>query len=701
MAGNRAARHVLAIASLLLAIVHPAAAQDAGPHVHVRLLAEDSAVPPGGSVSVALAQDIRPGWHTYWINPGDAGAATEINWSLPRGWNVTPIQWPTPKRLPVGPLMDYGYEGKPWLLQQLKVSENARLGDTVVLKAAVDWLVCKDVCIPENAILSLPLKIGSATPDPNVASDFVLARSHLPVTSPWKVIYSLGAMLDVYAEAPALAKAHPIAADFFPLKPNIVDGAARQKLEFTKDGVVLHLKTASKTTKIVGSLAGVLVLKSADGSVQALDVNAANGLAPDMVGSSGRTNTTTGGAAALAFSIAILSAFIGGLILNAMPCVLPILAMKALALASHSGRERKEASREGFAYSAGAVLSFLTFGLAIVLLRQSGAAVGWGFQLQNPVAVAGFSLLIFAVGLSLSGVFEVGAITLGGSLANNAGILGAFFTGVLAVAVAAPCTAPFMAAALGFALTQSPSAAMFIFLSLGIGFALPFMILGLWPRALAFLPRPGTWMLRLKQLLAFPMYGAAAWLAWVLAQQAGPNGVAVLLIAMVALSLAAWLWSVTRTLSARGRGAGAAAVFAILIAIIGGLTTISAGIASPSADAKADVFTDAKLAALRAAGRPVFVDATASWCITCLVNEKAVLSRQPVKDAFARRQVAYLVADWTSRNAAITRMLDANGRSGVPLYLYYAPGAAAPVILPQILTEAAVLSAIGSKSDQM
>jgi thiol:disulfide interchange protein DsbD len=394
--------------------------------------------------------------------------------------------------------------------------------------------------------------------------------------------------------------------------------------------------------------------------------------------------------------VAILSAFIGGLILNAMPCVLPILAMKALALAKHSESEHKEAAREGSAYSAGAILSFLMLGLVIVVLRQSGAAVGWGFQLQEPVAVAGFALLIFAVGLNLSGVFEVGSITMGDSLAARSGLLGAFFTGVLAVAVAAPCTAPFMAAALGFALTQSTASAMLIFFSLGIGFALPFLILGLWPRALSFLPKPGTWMLRLKQFLAFPMYGAAAWLTWVLAQEAGPNGVVVLLAAMVALSLAAWLWGVTRDMSNVGRGIGVAATLIIMVAILYGLATLPAAPPATAASAAAEGFTDAKLAALRASGQPVFVDATAAWCITCLVNEKAVLSRASVKDAFAQRHIAYLVADWTNRNAAITRLLSANGRSGVPLYLYYPPGADKPVVLPQILTEAEILSAIGS-----
>ena len=374
--------------------------------------------------------------------------------------------------------------------------------------------------------------------------------------------------------------------------------------------------------------------------------------------------------------------------------------MKALALAGQSGRANHEAAREGFAYSAGAVLSFLLFGLVIVLLRQGGAVVGWGFQLQQPIAVAGFALLIFAVGLNLSGVFEVGSVTIGDSLAQRSGPLGAFFTGVLAVAVAAPCTAPFMAAALGFALTQSVVSALLIFLSLGLGFALPFLILGFWPKALSFLPRPGPWMLRLKQFLAFPMYGAAAWLVWVLAQETGANGVAIVLAAFVALALAAWLWTSTRDLSARGRGLGTpAAVLTLLAGLYGVAMLGSSGTAPPAkiASANAEPFTPERLAALRAGGKPVVVDATAAWCITCLaVNEQAVLSRPDIQAAFNDHHVAYLVADWTNRNDTITKLLGENGRSGVPLYLYFAPGVSKPVILPQILTEDGVLDAMKS-----
>ena len=692
-------KSLLAALALLVATpaLAPAFAQgiDEAPKVHARLVAEDLSVPPGGTITVALEENIRDGWHTYWINPGDAGAPTEIKWTLPQDWSAGAIEWPTPKRLPVGPLMDYGYEGKLWLLQKLTVPADAKLGDTVTLKAAVDWLVCKDICVPEDTTLTLPLKIGPATPDPSVSKDFAAARNLLPVASPWKLNFALKKTLDVYVAAPALAAAHPVEVSFFPDKPGIVKGSAAQTMGFSKDGLVLRLQPGDKATAN-GSLTGVLVLKSSDGSIQALNVNAPAGAVPQVFGGGQIGGVAQAGIGVL---LAMLFAFIGGLILNVMPCVLPILAMKALALAGHSGRDHQEAAKEGFSYSAGAVLSFLLFGLVIVLLRQGGAAVGWGFQLQEPIAVAGFALLIFAVGLNLSGVFEVGSITIGDSLAQRSGALGAFFTGVLAVAVAAPCTAPFMAAALGFALTQSVASAMLIFFALGLGFALPFLILGIWPKALSFLPKPGTWMLRLKQFLAFPMYGAAAWLVWVLAQETGANGVAVILASFVALALAAWLWTSTRDLEVTGRATGTIAAALVFLGGVYGISMLHSVGAQPqtaTASANAEPFTPERLASLRAGGKPVFVDATAAWCITCLVNEQAVLSRADVQAAFNDHHVAYLVADWTNRNDTITKLLSENGRSGVPLYLYYAPGSDKPVILPQILTESGVLDAIKS-----
>ncbi len=677
----------------LCLLLAPAAvmAQDTAPKVQVRLVAEDMAVAPGSTITVALVQNIRVGWHTYWLNPGDAGAATNIKWNLPAGWNAGAIQWPTPKRLPVGPLMDYGYEGQPWLLQTLTVPADAKVGDRVMLRANADWLVCHDICVPEEGEVMVPVTIGATTPNPVVKSDFAAARAKLPAPSPWKMNYALSADgLDLYAAAPQLAAAHPKEADFFPAVNGTIKGAAPQKMGFTKDGLVVRLAPGTKAGSMT-ALTGVLVLTSSDGSVQALTVDAPKGAVPAGDFGGGAVAPDAG---AITLWLALVLAFAGGIILNAMPCVLPVLAMKALALAGHGKSETREAAREGFAYSAGAILSFLAFGLGIVLLRQGGAAVGWGFQLQEPIAVAGFALLIFAVALNLSGVFEVGTVTAGDSLAQRGGPTGAFFTGVLAVAVAAPCTAPFMAAALGFALTLPVAQALLIFLALGIGFALPFLLLGIWPRALSFLPRPGPWMLKLKQFLAFPMYGAAAWMVWVLAQESGANGVALVLAAMVALAMAAWLWTVTRDLETRGRVIGMAAALLILLTGLYGISLLKTVAAAPSATTSAEAFTPEKLASLRASGKPVFVDATAAWCITCLVNEQAVLSRDNVKAAFANGKVTYLVADWTNRNSAITKMLEENGRSGVPLYLYYAPGAAKPVILPQILTEDGVLAAL-------
>jgi len=665
----------------------PAWAQDA-PKVHARLVAEDKAIAPGGTMTVALEEKIAPGWHTYWKNPGDAGAASDIQWTLPAGWKAGAIQWPRPKRLPVGPLMDYGYEGTPWLLTTLTAPADAK--GPVTISGHASWLVCQQICVPEDAMLTLTVPVGPQTPDSAVAKDFAAARALLPVASPWKLTYSIGSggapgnTLDIYVAAPALAATHPKSADFFPATSGIIKNAAPQLVGYAKDGLVLRLTPGPN---VKGALQGLLVLTSSDGSTQALDVNVPQGVVPPAEFSDSESGD-------LSLWLAMLFALVGGLILNVMPCVLPILAMKALSLATHG----KEGRSESFAYAAGAVLSFAALGLAIVLLRQGGQSVGWGFQLQSPIAVAGFALLVFAVALNLSGLFEVGSITAGESLTRKSGFTGAFFTGVLAVAVAAPCTAPFMAAALGFALTQGALPALLVFVSLGLGFALPFLLLGLWPRALAFIPKPGPWMLIFKQVLAFPMYGAAAWLVWVLAQESGPYGVAIILAAFIALALAGWLWSITRNLARRGQMIGAGAALLVLLGGLFGVSLLRDATAAPVASgAKAgEPYTAAKLASLRAAGRPVFVDATAAWCITCLVNEDAVLSRPSVKSVFAGKNVAYLVADWTNQNPEITQLLKVNGRSGVPLYLYYAPHASTPVILPQILTESGVLGALGS-----
>jgi len=687
----------IALALLFLLAALPAAAQiNTGPKVTPRLVAEQGEIAPGKSVTVALEEVMKPGWHTYWSNPGEAGLPTEIKWTLPAGWKASAIAWPYPKRLPVGPLMNYGYENKVWLLTTITAPADAKPGDIVTLKAAADWLVCKEVCIPEDAALTLPLTVSETPTAPyaTVKEQFDAARAKLPIAAPWPTTFQAGDNLDLFIASPSLAKAQLKDAVFFPAEEGIVNGMAAQQRAVADNGLVLRL-TKAKAGKTPKILSGVLVLTSADGTVQALDISAQPGAVPAA---------DFGMAEDSGLLAALLFALVGGLILNLMPCVLPILAMKALALANQAHGEKEHARRDGFAYGAGAILSFAAIGLLLVALRAGGQAIGWGFQLQEPVAVAFFALLVFAVGLNLSGVFEVGNVTAGETLTRRGGWIGSFFTGVLAVAVAAPCTAPFMAAALGYALTQSAATALLIFLALGIGFALPFVLIGLAPALLRFMPKPGAWMLTFKQLLAFPMYGAAAWLLWVLSQETAGTGLVAALAAMVTLAFAAWAWNVSRFASSGWRTAGT--IFALLgLVATGALLVVIRQAGTPAVAAEAasatgipsESYTAAKLAELRAARRPVFVDATASWCITCLVNEKVALSGARVHDAFARNHIAYLVADWTNRNPEITALLAAHGRSGVPLYLYYAPGASDAAVLPQVLTESTVLNTIGAK----
>jgi thiol:disulfide interchange protein len=684
-----------------IAAALPAAAQIGnGPKVQAKMIAESGETALGGTVVVALEENIKPGWHTYWSNPGEAGLPTEIKWSLPAGWKAGAIAWPYPKRLPVGPLMQYGFEGKVWLLTTITAPRDAKPGDIVTLKAAADWLVCKEVCIPEDVTLSLPLTLSATplAPYATIEEDFAAARAKIPAPSPWPVVFHAGDTLDLFVASPSLSKMQLSDVTFFPSAEGMVAGMAPQQRGAADDGLVLRL-TRPKGAKSLKTVSGVLVLTSTDGSVQALDVNALPGTVPAA--------RFGGGANEGGFMLALLFAFLGGLMLNLMPCVMPILAMKALAVASQAHAEKGVAAREGFAYGIGAILSFVALGLVLVILRAGGQAIGWGFQLQEPAAVAGFALLVFAVGLNLSGVFEFsGGFNAGDTLARRGGWVGSFFTGVLAVAVAAPCTAPFMAAALGYALTQSAAVSVLIFFALGIGFALPFVLIGLSPALLRLLPKPGMWMLRFKQLLAFPMYGAVVWLVWVLSQEAGDLGLVAILAAMVVLAFAAWAWTASREASGRWRVIGGLIALLGFLAALASLPVIHGAVVPPAAAAAhaetagipCEPYTAAKLARFRDEKRPVFVDATAAWCITCLVNEKVALSGTRVHDAFAAKHIAYLVADWTNRNPEITALLVAHGRSGVPLYLYYAPGASEAKVLPQILTEDEVLKAIGGES---
>jgi thiol:disulfide interchange protein DsbD len=697
----------LGVLTLPPAFAQSGALPDEKPKVVPSLVSERAAVQPGGTITVALNEAIRKNWHTYWVNPGDSGAPTTINWHLPPGWSAGPLQWPYPKRLPVGPLMNFGYEDQVALLADIKAPADARPGDSATLAADVMWLVCSDVCIPEEGHVTLPVAVAAAPPPPDgkTAAFFAAARAKLPHASPWPAIYDAGdKRFALLVESPELAGARPREMAFYPYTDGFVEAAAAQRVGTSGNGLVLESATgwklADKDKRAkAGALSGLLVLTGADGRIDALNVEAKPGIVAE-------SSVTLTGGGDIGLLPALVFAFLGGLILNLMPCVFPVLSMKALALAAK--RDAPAAAKaSAVAYGAGVLLSFLALAGALLALRAGGSSLGWGFQLQQPVFVTGLALLMFAVGLNLSGLYEIGGAglaNLGGSFAAKEGRAGSFFTGVLAVIVATPCTAPFMGAAMGYALAENAGVALAIFAALGLGFAAPFMLLGLSPRALRLLPRPGAWMGVLRQALAFPMYGAVIWLVWVLSLQSGSNGVLAALAAGLALAFGLWVYGKSQAASGSRRIAGLAAAAAAVLAAL--LLIPQAGTAAPPASSAAaapgqgalayEPFSAARLQDLRQAGRPVFVNATAAWCITCLVNEKVALSGEALALAFAEHNVAALKADWTNQNSEITALLASHGRSGVPLYLYYAPNAEAPIVLPQLLTENTVMAAVDS-----
>jgi thiol:disulfide interchange protein DsbD len=663
-------------------------------HVEARLVADVAAIKPGQAFTLALEQKIIPGWHTYWQNPGDSGEPTNIAWALPEGFVAGPLQWPAPKRIEIPPLVNFGYEDEAILLAEIRAPETLDPEQVVTLAAHVSWLVCEDICIPEEGDVSLrlPVAMGDAPPSGAERDLFERARSKIPVPLPAKAQFAVeGERLTLALAEPGIAAAAR-RAELYPVEEGVIRNAARQRLSRRGDLLLLtteagRLLTGDDSAEPRSSFDAVLVVEGRDRMRAAFSLSAEAG----PVGLKG------GG---LSIAQALVFALLGGLILNLMPCVFPVLSMKALALATFAGKEARAARHHGFAYGGGVVLSFLAIAGALLALRSTGELLGWGFQLQSPLFVTALFLLFLAIGLNLAGVYEVSVAQSLGATWRSDGLLGAGLTGVLAAVVASPCTVPFMAAALGAALVAPPAVALAIFAALGLGMALPFVALSASPRLISYLPRPGEWMVRFRQLMAFPMFGAAGWLLWVLSAQVGRSGLALALAAALALGFAAWALGVGQHGNWRRQWprlaalAGLVAVAAALLA----LPSLSVP-ARPSAEAQAfglnaEPYSAARLAALREAGEPVFVNITADWCITCKVNEAVALSTPRVAQAFAERGVRYLKGDWTTRDPEITKLLEAYGRSGVPLYLYFAPGAERAKIMPQLLTEDIVLAAL-------
>lgn len=697
---HRTAIRLLQRATMVLALLAPApllAAESAAvtsPRVTASLLSSRDAVAPGERFQVALTQKLAPGWHSYWQNPGDSGEATRIEWTLPEGVSAGAIQWPAPKAIRVEPLVNFGFEDHVVLPVEISVPANARPGETLTLSAKATWLVCEKICIPEEGAFTLDLPIATAgAVDTAAQARIDEAVAALPKPAGFTAKLTAKGEDKLALALPGLpAGASDVR--FFPVLDTLIEHAAEQPR--ANGALTLTRSTAFKvgtpTTDGVltfdeGGTKRSLAL-SAEVEPALLQAVSAPAQAPAKV------TLPPPPAEDLTLLLALAFAFAGGLILNLMPCVLPVLFIKALGFAQVAQASRSEVRQHGLLFLAGVIATFFVLAAAVIAL-----GAGWGFQLQSPPLVILLAVLMTLIGFNLIGAFEIGGRLqgVGDGLASRSGPVGAFMTGALAVVVATPCTAPFMGAAMGYALTQPPAAALSIFMALALGFAAPVVALSFVPGLLRLLPKPGRWMIVLKQAFAFPMFATAIWLIWVATMQAGADGALAALVAILVAGFALWLIGVTRG-SGRALRVVAAAAAILLVGATSAFVIESAKPSpQPSAQAGTDapgVWSPARVTELQAQGKPVFVNFTAAWCITCLANDRVALSRQEVKDAFARLGVAYLKADWTNRNAEIATTLTEYGRAGVPLYLFYPGTKGAPAeVLPQLLTPETVVSA--------
>lgn len=694
---------ILLMAAALLGAAHANAAPVRTEHVEAELVAERTAWLAGTTNWIAVRLEPDAGWHTYWRNPGDSGLATTVAWTLPPGWEAGAIVWPHPRVHRLGDLVNYGYGEETLLLVPIALPPSLA-PDAHTVGAHVKFLVCADICIPGEAHLELTLPTSEiATQDPRWASSFARARAQVPAGPPLSGRFEqVEGELRLEVAAPELAGATGVA--FFPLANNLVNHGAVQRVALSDGGVRFAQAVSSFSPGPPLAVEGVLVVHGASGT-RAYEVRATEGaVATVAMPAAAATPAPVTPEAPPSLLLVLGFALLGGLILNLMPCVFPVLSIKAVSVLEGRRGDRAGERAHALAYAAGVILSCAAVAALLVLVRGGGELLGWGFQLQSPVFVALLAYFLLALGLSLSGVAAFGTrlMGVGQELAEQGGYAGSFFTGVLAVVVASPCTAPFMGTALGYALVQPAPIAILVFVTLGLGLALPFLLLGFFPALGAWLPRPGRWMETFKQLMAFPLYLTVAWLVWVLGRQAGVDGVGIVLAGLVLVALALWLWGATRN-RARAAVALVAGVAALGLLAHPAVRVEVRDPAKTSAPAipGAEAYSDERLTELRAQNRAVFVNFTADWCISCKVNEKVVLSNAEVLAALAHHRVVWLTADWTTSDPKITTALARFGRSGVPLYVLYPPGREA-VVLPQILTPetfVAALAQIETKED--
>lgn len=707
----------------LLARAQPAraAAAASAAHLRVELLAEDAPLAPGSDVLLGLRFVLEPGWHLYWVNPGDSGEAPRVTWTVPAGvekqLHVGELRWPTPRRLAAGPLVDYGYEDEVMLLAPLHVDGDAGPRDPVTITAAVSWLVCSEACIPGKVQLTrtVPAPAGAARPTATAAL-FAAAENALPQPPPPDL--DLDGVLDATAFHLRIEPGvdpKTLRAQFFPLDPAQIENAAPQVATPSGSTLALALQRSEQLISDISQLRGVLVLESPGQPARSFAVTiplrspaaapapAAESQPPAMASAAPAGPPLATPSPQLPLGMALLFALLGGALLNLMPCVFPVLSIKALALVEMSGADRQKARRHALYYTAGILVSFWGLAGLLIALRYAGQQIGWGFHLQSPQFLIALCALLFLLGLNLLGVFEIGIglTRLGQATAGRHGAAGAFATGVLATVVATPCTAPFMGAALGFALSQAAPVALLTFSLIGLGLALPYVLLLWLPGLQRILPRPGAWMETFKQAMGFLLFATVLWLAWVLGGQGGADAVVALLGGLLLVGVAGW---VLHRWGEHGRAATVAAAALVLLGVLlpgWQVGTPRATAQGPAALKAADEdlpwerFTPAQLAAYRRAGKAVFLDFTASWCVSCKVNERLVLRSREVQARIRELGVIPMKADWSTHDPTITSALAEFGRIGIPFYVIYGRDANTPPIqLPAVLSRRSVLSAL-------
>jgi thiol:disulfide interchange protein DsbD len=696
-----AMRSLTGLACLTLALTAQAGSVVRTDQVRAELIAHaPEGVQPGKTLWLGLELQHLEHWHTYWKNPGDSGLPTTLSWTLPDGLTAGDIDWPAPGHLPIGPLMNYGYEGTIVLPVPVDVAQPIA-GDTLPIRLRADWLVCKVECIPQSGEFELSIRTQRPTVDHAPAFERSLAKR--PTDLP--EAHASARVVDgaLHLELPGLGAGlrHRPAA-LFPELPGVLDNAARVSQEW-RDGA-LHAVWPLAAQRSASPTHLPLVLVFDDGPRLRVNVSIAGAWPGDAA------EPVTSSAVAveemppppeqLGVIAALLFAFLGGVILNLMPCVFPVLSLKLLSIAQHSASARARWSG-ALAYTAGVVLSFLALAGLLIAARAAGEQLGWGFQLQSPGIVVALAALFTLIGLNLAGVFELGSFLPSrvASLRARDPTLDSFLTGVLAAAVASPCTAPFMGAALGAALTWPVAQSLAVFAALGLGVAAPYLLVSAVPAVGRRLPRPGRWMQTFKAALAFPMFATVVWLTWVLGQQTGIDGAAALLLALLALSLAAWWWG-QRPENPLRRVISSTVIVALAVgAFVWAAPLWRPGAAGEPAGVNVSglwqPWSPRQVAELRATGRKVFVDFTAAWCVTCQYNKRTTLANTEVLAAFEANKVALLRADWTNRDAAIAAELARLGRSGVPVYVFY-DGAGAPRLLSELPSVDEVISAVSS-----